>query len=451
MQRLPVGFSRFFSTIFALSSGQGNCGVAVFRVSGPKAQKVLFELGKMSCLPVPRKSILRNIYNPISNDRIDQALMAWFPSPASFTGEDCVEIHAHGGRAVISAILQSLSNLSDFRPAEAGDFTKRAFMNGKLDLTQVEALADLISAETEAQRSLAIRQLGGELGLLYESWRRDLIACCASLEAFIDFGEEENLGFDARVNDRVNDLSSKIRCHNSKTKKAERIRVGVKIAILGRPNVGKSSLFNCLVGRERAIVSPYAGTTRDVLDVALDINSYPAILTDTAGLRDGEQIDIVEREGIKRAMQIASESDLKLLVMDATDPDVPHEIENDENTIIIWNKLDLINGPIMKDGIKLSCKTSEGMDDLLNILSEKVSDLCADPKSPNPISSNARHYYYCKLCLESLENYSKFIEKDILLAANELQIAVNHMSKLTGKITNDDILNVIFSQFCIGK
>ncbi|CAD5122522.1 unnamed protein product [Dimorphilus gyrociliatus] len=405
----------------------------------------------MRKLPISRKSLLRNVYNPISNDRIDQALVTWFPAPASFTGEDCVEIHAHGGKAVVSAILQSLSNLPDFRPAEAGDFTKRAFTNGKLDLTQVEALADLIAAETEAQRSLAIRQLGGELGLLYEQWRRDLIECCAFIEAYIDFGEEENLDFDIKVNDRIKCLSNEIKCHHSETKNAERIRVGVKVAILGRPNVGKSSLFNRLVGRERAIVSPYAGTTRDILDAALDINSYAVILTDTAGLRDDMKIDIVEQEGIKRAIQTASEADLKLLVVDATDGDVPSEIKTDENTIIIWNKVDLLKEPIVQDGIKLSCKTGNGMDELIETLSEKVEHLCINPNSPNPISSNARHSYHCKLCLESLENYSKLIKQDIVLAANELQIAINHMSKLTGTITNDDILNVIFSEFCIGK
>ncbi|XP_076444183.1 5-taurinomethyluridine-[tRNA] synthase subunit GTPB3, mitochondrial-like [Babylonia areolata] len=305
-------------TIFALSSGHGRCGVAVIRVSGPSCSEALRRLCGQQTLPSARQAVLKRLRDPSTGEMIDRGLVLWFPGPGSFTGEDCAEFHVHGGTAVVSAMLEVLGSLPGLQPAEPGDFTKRAFMNGKMDLTEVEGLGDLIHAETSAQRRQALRQMEGHLGNLYSDWRTRILKCLANVEAFIDFSEDENIEEDAldSATAEIEKLCEELENHLSDNRRGERLRDGVHVAIIGEPNVGKSSLLNALCQRPAAIVSPMAGTTRDVVETAINLAGYPVLLSDTAGLRDTE--DAVEQEGVRRALLRASQADLKVLVLDAS-------------------------------------------------------------------------------------------------------------------------------------
>ncbi|XP_075887327.1 5-taurinomethyluridine-[tRNA] synthase subunit GTPB3, mitochondrial isoform X3 [Nelusetta ayraudi] len=339
------------NTIFALSSGHGRCGVAVIRASGPASSTALRCMaGLKAGLPPPRTALLRKITDPRTNEVLDRGLVLWFPGPHSFTGEDCLEFHIHGGAAVITAVLQSLGSVPGMRPAEAGEFTRRAFQAGKMGLTedkwkvnkviqilgmatvfislwmyfaltvhfteQVEGLGDLIHAETEAQRRQALRQMSGELGHLYQDWSHKLKRCLAHVEAFIDFSEDELIedGVLNRVDGSVFDLRAEMERHLKDERRGERLRSGVHVVIAGATNAGKSSLLNALCQRPAAIVSPIAGTTRDVVETALDIGGFPVLLSDTAGLR--ESPDLVEREGVRRARERMEQADLTLVVAD---------------------------------------------------------------------------------------------------------------------------------------
>ena len=327
-------------TIFAPASAAGKSGVAVFRVSGKDARRAITDLCKPSDVPAPRFAALRDIKHPHSGEVIDRALVLFFPAPHSFTGEDVVEFHTHGGRAVTNAVIDALTVLPAFRLAEAGEFTRRAFENGKMDLTEAEAIADLIHAETEAQRKQALRQLDGALGRIYEDWRARLSRSLAYMEAAIDFADEE-LPPDMLEKQSVvlRDLRTEIAAHLNDNHRGERLREGFSIAILGAPNAGKSSLLNALAQREAAIVSPTAGTTRDVIEVHLDIGGYAVTLADTAGLR--ESSDAIESEGIRRAHAHAQQADLKVLVFDGTtQPDAETLALVDENAVVVINKID---------------------------------------------------------------------------------------------------------------
>ncbi len=302
------------TTIFALASAIGRGGVAVFRVSGPQAPEAVSGLCRPADAPKPREASLRKVHHPQSGELIDQVLVLFFAGPNSFTGEDVVEFHTHGGRAIAQAMTEAFL-VQGFRMAEPGEFTRRAFENGRMDLTEAEAIADLVHAETEAQRRQALRQFEGELGRMYEEWRARLIRSLAYLEAAIDFSDEE-LPDDLaeKQNAEIEALSKEIARHLDDKNRGERLREGFSIAILGPPNAGKSSLLNALAKRDAAIVSATAGTTRDVIEVHLDLGGYPIILADTAGLRDNA--GDIESEGIRRALARAEQADLKLVVFD---------------------------------------------------------------------------------------------------------------------------------------
>ncbi|XP_073731959.1 5-taurinomethyluridine-[tRNA] synthase subunit GTPB3, mitochondrial isoform X2 [Misgurnus anguillicaudatus] len=365
-------------TVFALSSGQGRCGVAVVRVSGPSSALAVRSLTRV--LPAARIASLRSIIHPQTQELLDRGLVLWFPGPRSFTGEDCAEFHIHGGPAVINGVLQALGSLPGLRPAEAGEFTRRAFSAGKLDLTEVEGLGDLIHAETEAQRRQALRQMAGDLGRIYQDWSDRLKRCLAHVEAFIDFSEDE-LVEDGILNDvdvAVRQLQTQIGDHLSDQRRGERLRTGVQVVIAGSTNAGKSSLLNMLTQRPAAIVSPTAGTTRDVVEVPLDMGGYPVLLSDTAGLRD--TTDSVEQEGVRRARQ-----------------------------------------------------------------------RCGDPLLGNPSLTQTRHRTHLQKSTEALHQYHHYRDVDLVLAAEGLRLALSSLGRITGKVGAEEILDVIFKDFCIGK
>ncbi|NXY85015.1 GTPB3 GTPase, partial [Alcedo cyanopectus] len=401
-------------TIFALSSGHGRCGVAVIRTSGPGSRGALQSLTGHPQPPPPRVLALRRIRDPNTAEPLDRGLVVWFPGPQSFTGEDCAELHVHGGPAVVSGVLRALGRLPGLRPAEPGEFTRRAFRRGKLDLTAAEGLGDLIRAETEAQRRQALRQMEGELGQLYQRWSETLTQALAHLEAYIDFSEDDNVeeevlsqgeGCTGRgwlghpvpiippcchislptVDATVRALEQEIGAHLQDGRRGELLRGGVHAVIAGPPNVGKSSLLNLLCQRPAAIVSPVAGTTRDVVEVALNVGGYPLVLSDTAGLRDAT--DPVEQEGVSRARNRLQQADLVLAVLDATAvPAEPAGLAAALGSllppaatpcILVLNKADLLQGggdtlhdacaqrnPLPPTTL-LSCKTSEGLEHLL--------------------------------------------------------------------------------------
>src|SRR3954469_16058884 len=315
-------------TIFALSSGRPPAAIAVVRISGPRSRNALEQL--IGRVPEPRKAALAHVRDPATGELIDQALALWFPGPHSETGEDTVELQLHGGRAVIAAVLAALGKLDGFRLAEPGEFTRRAFENGRLDLTQVEALADLVFAETQAQRRQAFQQLRGLLGNRAEAWRRQVIEAQALVEAGIDFSDEGDVpqGLVARALDIVRPLAAEIAQAVAGAGRGERLREGLWVAIAGPPNVGKSTLLNRIAKREAAIVSPIAGTTRDVIEVHLDLDGYPVTLLDTAGIRDS--VDPVEQEGVRRARARAAEADLVLWVVDATNVAEPGRSDSED-------------------------------------------------------------------------------------------------------------------------
>lgn len=441
------------STIYALSSGRGRAGVAVIRVSGEKARDVVKALTKGDLTP-PRQAALRWLYTAVDGQKLDQALILWFPGPDSFTGEDVAEFHVHGGLAVVSAVLDAVGQVDGARIAEPGEFARRAFENGRFDLTVAEGLGDLIDAETEAQRRQAVRQMGGELFRVYEDWRERLIEAMAMVEAGIDFADED-LPEDVNAAARpiVEALSTEIRARMDDGGRGERIRDGVEVAILGEPNVGKSSLLNLLARRDVAIVSDIAGTTRDMLEVHLDLKGYPVTLVDTAGIRAAG--DRIEEEGIRRARARAESADLRILMVDARDwPTLPESMKDwaGARSLVVINKtdavpdLDLTAGPESVHGI--SAKTGAGVDELVDALGKKVGDLfrAGEP----PVITRARHRRALDECLDHLTVYLGG-EQDIELAAEELRLAARALGRVTGRVDVEDILDVVFGSFCIGK
>lgn len=446
-------------TIYALASGAGRSGVAVIRVSGPQAGAALRALSGRD-LPKPREAALQRLRHPQTGDVLDDALVLWFRGPASFTGEDVVELHVHGGLAVIDGVLAALSGLSGLRLAEAGEFTHRAFDNAKLDLTQVEGLADLIEAETEAQRKQALRQSEGELGRLYDGWRDQLVRAMAHFEAELDFSDEE-LPEDLHlaVVQGVRDLRDTLASHLADGRQGERLRAGVRLAIIGPPNAGKSSLMNALARREAAIVSDIAGTTRDVVEVHLNLAGYPLLVADTAGLR--ESGDVIEQEGVRRARSWAETADIKLAVFDgsalpALDPTTRDLLETD--TLVAVNKADAAAGafPAEIDGHAvwpLSVKTGQGLDDLLARLGDMVAARCRSAVD-GPSPTRARHRESLTRTLDALD---RFLSRDnpshlgAELEAEDLRLAARELGRITGRVDVEDLLDVIFRDFCIGK
>jgi tRNA modification GTPase len=444
------------NTIFAQASAPGKAGVSVFRISGPTALQSLTQL-VCQANPIfePRKLYFRKIYNPKNNQQIDDALVVFFKGNSSFTGEESVEIYTHGSIAVIKMMHQVLASLEDVRIAEPGEFAKRAFLNGKIDLTSAEGLADLIEAETALQLTQAIGQLGGGLEKIYEGWRLELLKIISLVEAYIDFPDEdipaETINAVRQLVDRI---VNEIKVHLDDNHRGERLRSGIKLAIVGHPNVGKSSLLNYLMKREIAIVSNIAGTTRDVIEGHLDIGGYPIILQDTAGIHDHTE-DIIEQEGINRAWNAAKNSDIKIVLYDASRTNDINEYFKDiidANTIIVFNKIDLVSGTLLPNiygpkPINVSIKNEQGLNEIIaEIVS--IADKIARP-SQSPQITRARHRSQLQKALEYMSNFS--LNDDLVLAAEDLRMSIRAISNITGKITVDEILGEIFSNFCIGK
>lgn len=439
------------TTIYALSSGHGKAGVAVIRISGPAARETLRRIA--GALPRPRVATLRVLRDPATGDVLDHSLIIWFPAPASFSGEDVAELHVHGGRAVLERIFRALAAMDGLRHAEAGEFARRAFENGKMDLTEVEGLADLINAETEAQRRQAIRQSSGALGAIYEGWRARLIDALAGVEAELDFSDEGDVPDEVagRARAIVREMRGEIAAHLADKRGGEILRDGFRIVIAGPPNAGKSSLLNALARRDAAIVSAEAGTTRDVIEVRLDLGGYPVILMDTAGLREasGE----VEREGIRRTLERAKEADLVLWLADATDPvsyaPAALPMESSAAALCAINKVDLADGPFPSGALPISVKTGEGLDSLIERLAAEAR--LAIDIGESPSITRARHRHELERCAAALDRFMAGRFADLELRAEDLREAAAALGRLTGRIDVEDVLDKIFADFCIGK
>ena len=440
-------------TIFALSSASGRAAIAVIRISGPQAGEALRALSRRA-LPEPRRAVYGRLRDPLSGSDLDDGLVLWFPAPASDPGEDVAELQIHGGRATVAAALEMLAKLPGLRIAEPGEFTRRAFLNGKLDLTAVEGLADLVSAETDAQRRQALRQLKGELGCLYEGWRARLVRLLAYAEATIDFPDEVGeAGGPQSLFPEILRLIRETTQHLDDGQRGERLREGLYVAIVGPPNVGKSSLLNALARRDVAIVSEIAGTTRDVIEVHLDLAGYPVVLADTAGIR--ESGEVIEREGVRRALARAEEADLRLVMLDSTCwPAVPCEIFPvvDEASIILLNKVDLVrpHGDSALQGrpvLALSVVSGEGMVELVSTLEREAVARMAVTETPT--LTRLRHRQALVRCVEALGRSMDARLPE--LAAEDLRLAARELGRITGRVNVEDLLDVIFRDFCIGK
>ena len=435
-------------TICALASAPGRAGVAVIRLSGPGAGDALRALS--GPLPPPRHASLRKISHPESGELLDRGLVLWLPGPASLTGEDTTEFHVHGGRAVIGRVISVLLSLRGIRLAEPGEFARRAFDAGKLDLTAVEGLADLIAAETEAQARQALAHTEGSARDLYEAWREDLIKAQALTEAGLDFADEADVAADAAVqaDAGIAKLLAAIEKHLA-DRRGERLRDGFRVVIAGPPNAGKSSLLNALARRDVAIVSEEAGTTRDVIEVHLDLGGLPVIVTDTAGIREAQ--GAVEEEGIKRALARVDAADLVLWLIDASVPSSPRQspqIPAKNQSIPVLNKIDLLAPGNKREGIEISAKTGQGIAELVELLSARAGEGLA-PGEP-AVVTRARHRSELEAAREALERY-RGERGGPELKAEELRIAARHLGRLTGRIDVEEVLGAIFSEFCIGK
>lgn len=495
-------------TIYALASAPGRAGVSVIRCSGPGTVATLasllekkkegsgdvcgFSSGPVSApsplpalpsaagpssnsaapdiaapgsvLPPPRYSFLCKIIDPdsstVSRETIDRCLVVWFRGPASFTGEDVVEYHLHGSPAAVRHLLDVLSRRPGHRLAAPGEFTRRAFENGKIDLTEAEAVADLVNAETAFQKAQALWQMDGALSRLYEGWREDLVRALAHLEADIDFPDEDlPEGVASQVRPRLERLAAEVRTHLDDGRRGERLRDGIQIAVVGAPNAGKSSLVNALAGRDVAIVSEHAGTTRDIIEVALDLGGYPVVVADTAGLRPdqlgtGPQ-DVIESEGIRRALDRARMADIKLLLFDAAalparDPHTAALAGPD--SLAVFNKADLMpDGAAREEGaVYISAQTGQGLETLVAALTNRAARLAGTGETPS--LTRRRHRLALEECLAALDRTldgggGRMPE----LVAEDVRLAVRALGRITGRVDVEDLLDVVFRDFCIGK
>jgi tRNA modification GTPase len=453
-------------TIIAPASGAGRAAIAVIRVSGPGTHTVLESL--CGGVPPPRHASLREIGPPIGAP-IDRGLVLWFPGPASFTGEDMAELQVHGSRAVVREVIDAVLALPGTRLAEPGEFARLAFENGKLDLTQVEGLADLIDAETEAQARQAQAQAEGSLRALYEGWRAELVRAQALMEAGLDFADEGDVVADvsAKAKAIVASLREAIARHLA-DRSGERLRDGLRVVIAGPPNAGKSSLLNLLAKRDVAIVSEEAGTTRDVIEVHLDLGGVPVIVADTAGIREAE--GRVEAAGITRALARVGEADIVLWVVDATAPvwepppaatplkssptsvisRGPAAIFTQENALTVLNKIDLAPGAGEgRDVVEVSAKTGQGIDRLIAVLADAAAE-AAESGAGSPLLTRARHRIELGAALAALQHFAD-PKLSPELKAEELRIAAYHLGRLTGRVDVEEVLGAIFAEFCIGK
>ena len=430
------------STIYALSSAPGRGGVAVVRISGPAAGQTLAAL--CGGAPPPRKAVLRRLRH--AGAEIDQALVLWFPAPASFTGEDVAEFHVHGGRAVREALFTALDALG-LTPAEAGAFSRRAVENGKLDLTRAEAIADLVDAETPAQLRQALRQHDGALADLYEGWRARLIAALGRAEAAIDFsddgvGEAEF----AAARNAAADFAQHIQAHLDDAGRGEALREGLRLTIIGPPNAGKSSLINTLANRPVAIVSDIPGTTRDVVEARLDLGGYLLTVADTAGVR--ETTDVIEAEGVRRALSHAA-GGMTLLLLDGSAANPRAGLPDDlpEPDLTVWNKADL---GFAREGISISLKTGEGLSMLQSMLQQKVQHKL-DAPGDAPALTRPRHRHALTDALAALQHGLAAPADQPELLAEDLRLAMRAIGRITGRVDVEELLDFVFRDFCIGK
>ena len=400
-------------------------------------------------LPPPRVARHVRFRDPESSEELDDGVALWFPAPHSVTGEDVAEFHLHGSRAVLAAVMAGLSRRG-LRLADPGEFTRRAFLNDKLDLTQAEAVADLAAAETEAQRRQALRQLDGHLGGVYRGWGERLLRFLAHLEAAIDFPDEDlPPEIEREVAEGARALANEVESHLDDGHRGERLRDGIAVAILGPPNAGKSSILNQLARREAAITSPIAGTTRDVIEVAIDLAGYPVMLADTAGLRDSA--DVIEQEGLRRALKRAEEAELRLFVFDATRPEDAQGAAAwpGPDTLLVANKIDLASGrdaPPLARAIPVSALTGEGLPKLIAALSSRVA---RSYDGTAPALTRARHRQALETALAGLR---RSLAADLPeLRAEDLRLAWRSLGRITGRVDVEDLLDVIFRDFCLGK
>ena len=442
-------------TIYALSSGPGISGIAVIRISGENTSKVI-ELMTGKRVPKPRVATLRKINKINTSELIDEGIILWFPGPESYTGEDMAEIQVHGSKAVIDALHSNISKIENCRLAEPGEFTKLAFQNGKISLLKAESIADLISSETEIQRQQAIKIMKGTSSDQFNFLREKLLKILSHIEAKIDFPDED-LPKDIliEIKKSSDEVSQKIEKILDDQKVGERIREGFKIAILGPTNAGKSSLLNYLSKRDAAIVSEIAGTTRDVIETHLNIDGFPVIVSDTAGIRESK--DEIEKKGIKLSLNRAEEADLKLVVVDAKNLDLTGVLKGllDENAILVINKSDLlekdINPEIKKiNHVLISIKDNLNIDDLILKIKNNLKSKFIT--SDDILITRERHRRHLQQCLDHLKNFNQKKEiEDFDKAAEDLRLAIRYLGMIVGKVDVEEILGSIFNDFCIGK
>jgi tRNA modification GTPase len=442
-------------TIYALSTGPGISGIAIVRVSGEDTKKVI-KLLTNTALPKPRVATLKKINKINTSELIDEGIILWFPGPESYTGEDMAEFHIHGSKAVIDALHHSISKVENCRLAEAGEFTKLAFQNGKINLLKAESIADLISAETEIQRQQAIKIMNGKSADKFNSLREKLLKILSHVEAKIDFPDED-LPEDILKN--IKKISNEVILNIEKIlddqKVGERIREGFKIAIIGPTNAGKSSLLNHLSNRDAAIVSEIAGTTRDVIETHLNIDGYPVVVSDTAGIRDSK--NEIEKKGIKLALDKAENADLKLIVIDVKSIDFKGVLEKlmDENAILVVNKSDLLKEDLSYEiknfeHVLISVKNNLNVEDLIFKIKNKLKNKFI--KSEDILITRERHRQHLEQCLNYLKNFEeKNAAEDFDKAAEDLRLATRHLGMIVGKVDVEEILGSIFNDFCIGK
>lgn len=445
-------------TICATITSPLRSSVTIIRISGSQTLKCLEKFGVKNQV-IPQKSFFHKIIFEDGAELIDEAIITFFKAPRSFTGEDVAEISVHSSQYVLKKIFEKLLSIENVDLAGAGEFSKRAFLNGKIDLVQAEAIPDLIASETEAQHKQAIIQLQGNLGKIYENWRHKIMEISAFVEALIDFPEDD-LPTDIvdKINQEVVDLKSQISQHLNDNKVGQKIKNGLSLAIIGAPNSGKSSLINFLAQSEVAIVSEIAGTTRDIIDTHLEIAGVPVIISDTAGIR--LSTDLIEQEGVKRAIKKAQDADIKIYLVDALNPIIQKDLI-DKNTILVFNKIDKIlnnaidfekiiaNFDIDKEIIFLTISITKNINfsQFFEALKEKIDLLI--PSFNSPLITQERYRSSLQNCLNSLESFN--LNKNIEICAENLRICINEIGKINGKIDIENILDLIFSKFCIGK
>nr|WP_255371587.1 tRNA uridine-5-carboxymethylaminomethyl(34) synthesis GTPase MnmE [Maricaulis sp. W15] len=436
------------TTVYALATPAGRSGVAVIRLSGVGAGGMLDAIAGLP-RPAPRQAVLRGLRNA-SGVLMDRGLVIWFPGPGSFTGEDSAEFHVHGGPAVIEAVLEALDEAGGM-PAEAGEFTRRAFENEKIDLTEAEGLADLIEAETEGQRVQALSQMSGALRQLYNGWRERLITAMASIEGEIDFPDESDVpdALSHAAHAPLSELIASMFAHLDDGRRGERVRTGFSIALIGAPNAGKSSLLNRLARRDAAIVTDIPGTTRDIVEVQLTLAGFPVVISDTAGLR--EAVDAIEAEGVRRALDRAEHADLRIGVADARSDDELKDLQGRlvDGDLLVLNKLDLAPRSGRDGAYRLSAKSGEGVGKLEARIEAIVRERLSAREMP--ALSRARHRRSVEAALEALVRCRDNLADAPELAGEDARLAVRALGSLTGRVDVEDILDRVFSQFCIGK